>query len=261
MRILLIEDMKILASMMEEALINDGFVVDIAGSLEEAAAATGIAPYDIVLLDRKLPDGDGLSWLRSSRRNGFACPAIIMTAVAGVNDRIEGLNAGADDYVVKPFCIEELIARIRAILRRPPSIQDACLRAGNLEFDTASRQVWIGRREVRIPRRDLCLLEILIRRFERAVTRAALEESLYSFNDEVSSNAIEVGVYRLRSHLAEAGANVRVRTVRGVGYLLESIRRHANESTKSGEAFTRQMAGPSSGRGSASRRLLDTGAR
>jgi DNA-binding response OmpR family regulator len=260
MRILLIEDMKVLASMMEEALINDGFVVDVAGSLDEATAATGCAPYDIVLLDRKLPDGDGLSWLRTRRRSGFSCPAIIMTAVAGVNDRIEGLNAGADDYVAKPFSVEELIARIRAILRRPPSIQDANLRAGNLEFDTVSRQVWVDGSEVRIPRRDLCLLEVLIRRFERVVTRNALEESLYSFNDEVSSNAIEVGVYRLRAHLSEASANVRVRTVRGVGYLLEPVVRETSENAASGGLVARQIAKGSSDRRETSRRLLDTGA-
>jgi DNA-binding response OmpR family regulator len=258
MRILLIEDMKVLASMMEEALINDGFVVDVAGSLEEATAATECAAYDIVVLDRKLPDGDGLGWLRTRRRNGFSCPTIITTAMSGVNDRIEGLNAGADDYVAKPFSVEELIARIRAILRRPPSIQDARLRAGNLEFDSVGRQVWIDGCEVRIPRRDLCLLEVLIRRFERVVTRGALEESLYSFNDEVSSNAIEVGVYRLRAHLSEAGANVRVRTVRGVGYLLESMLRETGENAEAGEGIDRQS---SPDRRYTSRRLLDTGAR
>lgn len=255
MRVLLIEDMQAVALMIEDALIDDGFVVDVAGSLEEAAAATGCVPYDVVLLDRKLPDGDGLNWLRTSRRGGFSCPAIIMTAMADVNDRIEGLNGGADDYLAKPFIIGELIARIRAILRRPPSIQDTRLRVGNLEFDTASRQVWIEGSEIRIPRRDLCLLEVLIRRFDRVVTRGALEQSLYSFNDEVSSNAIEVGVYRLRAHLAEGGARIRVRTVRGVGYVLELSLPEPNEGRKAGKATNGQIAGRSAG----SRGLVETG--
>jgi DNA-binding response OmpR family regulator len=256
MRVLLIDDMKAVASMVEDALIDDGFVVDVAGSQEEATAAAGCAQYDVVLLDRRLPDGDGLNWLRARRRGGFACPAIIMTGMADVNDRIEGLNGGADDYVAKPFIIAELIARIRAILRRPPCIQDTRLRVGNLEFDTASRQVWIDGSEIRIPRRDLCLLEVLIRRFERVVTRGALEQSLYSFNDEVSSNAIEVGVYRLRAHLAEAGASVRVRTARGVGYVLELSRREAKENTEAGNVADRQIRR----RSAASRGLIDTGA-
>lgn len=239
MRVLLIEDMKALASMMEEALVDDGFVVDVVGSLEEAAAAIGCAQYDIMLLDRKLPDGDGMDWLRTRRRNGCACPAIIMTAMADVNDRIEGLNAGADDYVAKPFSLGELIARARAILRRPPSILNRSLQVGNLEFDTVSRQVWVDGSEIRIPRRELCLLEVLIRRFERVVTRGALEESLYSFNDEVSSNAMEVGVYRLRAHLTEAGASVRIRTARGVGYVLESVPREADASRETGDGRER----------------------
>ncbi|WBL81354.1 response regulator transcription factor [Bradyrhizobium xenonodulans] len=257
MRILLIEDMNVLAAMMEEALTSDGFVVDVVEALEDAAAAIECAPYDIVLLDRKLPDGDGLSWLRARRRCGFACPTIITTAVAGVHDRIEGLNAGADDYLVKPFSVDELIARIRAVLRRPPSLQNPSLRAGNLEFDTVSRQVWINGCEVRIPRRDLCLLEVLVRRFERVVTRGSLEESLYSFNDEVSSNAIEVGVYRLRAHLSEAAANVRVRTVRGVGYVLEAVSRDKRVDAKAGDGVARSSP---SERREASRRLLGTGA-
>lgn len=222
MRVLVVEDQKRLAGVIMDMLKANGFVADPAYSLNEATDAAAVTQYDAILLDRALPDGDGLDWLRTQRKRGVCVPVLFMSAEhAGVDDRVDGLNAGADDYVVKPFNMDEFVARLRAVLRRPSSALEPVLRAGNLEFDPASRQVWVGTTEVHVPRREACLLEVLLRRFGRVVPRAALEESLYSFNDEVTANAIEVGVYRLRAHLGGAGATVNIRTARGVGYVLE----------------------------------------
>ncbi len=161
-------------------------------------------------------------WLRRRRSDGWLVPALILTAeMDSVDDRVEGLNAGADDYILKPVNMDELIARLRAVLRRPPDALDPVLRAGNIEFDSASRQVWIDGKSLKMPRREISLLEVFMRRPERVVPRIVLEESLFSYDDEVSSNALEVGIYRLRHHLTKAQASVVIRTDRGLGYALE----------------------------------------
>jgi DNA-binding response OmpR family regulator len=222
MRILLIEDQRDLAAVMADGLKDRGFVVDGARTIEEASGAVLLASYDMILVDRRLPDGDGLDWVKKQRRLGSSTPIIVITAtMPEVDDRIEGLNAGADDYVLKPVLLDELVARIRAVLRRPAGTLGPVLRAGNVELDLTSRQVAIGGAAIHIPRREIGLIEVLMRRFGRVTPRAALEASLYSFDDEVSPNAMEVAVYRLRTHLARSGATVTIRTVRGMGYILE----------------------------------------
>lgn len=222
MRILLIEDQRDLAAVMADGLKDSGFVVDGARTIEEASSAVLLASYDMILVDRRLPDGDGLDWVKKQRRLGSSTPIIVITAtMPEVDDRIEGLNAGADDYVLKPVLLDELVARIRAVLRRPAGTLGPVLRAGNVELDLTSRQVAIGGAAIHIPRREIGLIEVLMRRFGRVTPRAALEASLYSFDDEVSPNAMEVAVYRLRTHLARSGATVTIRTVRGMGYILE----------------------------------------
>jgi DNA-binding response OmpR family regulator len=234
MRILLIEDQRELAAVLADGLKDSGFAVDTARTVAEACEAVALAPYDMILVDRKLPDGDGLDWVRRQRRLGSSTPVIVITAtMPDVDDRIEGLNAGADDYVLKPVLIDELVARIRAVLRRPRTAFLPVLNAGNIALDLTSRQVSIGGLPVHIPRREVGLIELLMRRFGRVVPRAALEESLYSFDDEVSPNAIEVAVYRLRTHLARSGATVTIRTVRGMGYALEEDTRPAGKITGS----------------------------
>ena len=142
MRILLIEDQRELAAVMADGLKDSGFAVDTVRTIAEASEATLLAAYDIILIDRKLPDGDGLDFLRKERRLGSSTPAIVITAtMPEVDDRVEGLNAGADDYVLKPVLIDELVARIRAVLRRPASSLDPVLHAGNVELDLTTRQV------------------------------------------------------------------------------------------------------------------------
>jgi DNA-binding response OmpR family regulator len=242
MRILLIEDQRDLAAVMADGLKDSGFVVDGARTIEDASSAVLLASYDMILVDRQLPDGDGLDWVKKQRRLGSSTPIIVITAtMPEVDDRIEGLNAGADDYVLKPVLLDELVARIRAVLRRPAGTIGPVLRAGNVELDLTSRQVAIGGAAIHIPRREIGLIEVLMRRFGRVTPRAALEASLYSFDDEVSPNAMEVAVYRLRTHLSKSGATVTIRTVRGMGYILEEDA--GRERTDGSAERTLQVAG------------------
>ena len=225
MRVLLVEDEPKVAAVISDILKFHGFTADSVGTLEDASESVAVVTYDAILLDRKLPDGDGLHWLRHRRRSGWPVPALILTAeMDSVDDRIEGLNGGADDYILKPVNMDELIARLRAVLRRPTTAFGPVMRAGNVEFDPAGRQVWVNGSSVKVPRREICLLEVLMRRFGRVVPKTALEESLFSYDNEVSSNALEVGIYRLRTHLSKSGATVSIRTDRGIGYILELAR-------------------------------------
>lgn len=220
MRLLTIEDEQELAELTAGALGRAGFAVDIAGSLAEAEEAVAVMSYDAIILDLGLGDGDGLSLLRSLRGHGASVPVLILTARDALEDRVIGLDSGADDYVLKPFHMAELISRIRAVLRRPNSALGVRLEIGNLVFETAHRQVTVSDRIVSLSTRELALLEILLRRAERVVTREAIEQSLYSFEADLGSNALEVLVHRLRRKLQEAGAALQIHTLRGVGYLL-----------------------------------------
>jgi DNA-binding response OmpR family regulator len=146
---------------------------------------------------------------------------IVLTARDAVADRVLGLNGGADDYLVKPFAIEELVARVNAVLRRPAEAFNLRLRVGNLEFDTAHREASVDGRAIQLPRREVGLLELLLRRAGRVVTRDALQDALYGAGDEIESNAVDANLSRLRKHLSESGAGVSIRAVRGVGYLIQ----------------------------------------
>lgn len=221
MRLLLIEDEPELSKLVSGNLSRSGFAVDTASSLDEAGAAVKAMNYDAILLDLRLPDGDGLDLLKSLRSRGDRTPVIALTARDAVADRVRGLNAGADDYLVKPFAIEELVARVNAILRRPNENLDLRLRLANLEFDTAHREAFIGGQPLALPRRELGLLELLLRRARRVVTRDALQDALYGEGDEIESNAVDANLSRLRKRLSEAGAQIRIRAVRGVGYLMQ----------------------------------------
>jgi two-component system OmpR family response regulator len=223
MRTLLVDNQKDLAAAMRNCLVVNGFAVDVTRTLDEASAAFDCATYDVLVLDSILPDGDGMSWLKRLRHEGHITPAVVVSTLNEVDRRIEALNGGADDFLPKPVHLGELIARIRAVLRRTNQLVSPQIEVGNLSFDPIGRQAKIRGVSALIARRDLCLLEALLRRFGRVVARTSLEESLYSFENEVSPNAIEVGVYRLRSHLSRARATVRIRTVRGIGYVLEEI--------------------------------------
>lgn len=220
MRLLLIEDNARLGALIVDGLVQDGFVVDWRETLEEGLEARGLAPYDLILLDLGLPDGDGLDLVRQLRRNRDSVPILILTARGGLGERIAGLDVGADDYLVKPFDIAELAARCRALLRRPGSCLGVILQAGNVALDTANRSLEVAGASVAMPPRELALLEHLLRRAGQVVAKTLLEDQLYAMDAEVTPNALEVAVSRLRKRLAAAHADLALRTAHGVGYAL-----------------------------------------
>jgi DNA-binding response OmpR family regulator len=220
MRILLVEDEAEMAAALSSALKRYDMVVDHVPTLGEAEEAISAAVHGAVLLDRRLPDGDGLTLIPKLRARASGVPIIMLTARGELADRIAGLDGGADDYLTKPFAIEELLARLRAVLRRPADLQPDVLKAGRLSFDFGHREASIDGRPLELPRRELLVLETLLRRMGRTVIRSALEEAVYNFDDAVQSNALDTHISRLRRKLAEADAGVEIHGIRGVGYLL-----------------------------------------
>lgn len=222
MRLLLVEDDPDLGEALVANLARDGFAVDRVADLASAEAALAASPYDLVLLDLGLPDGDGLELLRRLRRRRSNLPVLVLTARDAVEERVAGLEAGADDYLVKPFAHAELVARIRAVLRRPGRDLGAAIEVGRLLLEPATGHVEVGGRPLLLPRRERMLLEALMRRAGRVVTRRVLEEALWDQDSEIESNTLESHVSRLRKKLVDSAAGVQIRTVRGVGYLLEA---------------------------------------
>jgi len=220
MRILLVEDEVEMVAALASALKRYDMVVDHVPTLAEAEEAIAADVHGAVLLDRQLPDGDGLALIPKLRARADGVPIIVLTARGELTDRIEGLDSGADDYLAKPFAVEELLARLRAVLRRPAGMQPDIVKAGRLAFDFSHREASVDGRPLDLPRRELLVLETLVRRLGRTVLRAALEESVYSFDDAVQSNALDTHVSRLRRKLADVDASVEIHGIRGVGYLL-----------------------------------------
>ena len=220
MRILFVEDNLRLATLVRKGMEKEGFTVDAFGTITEAEEAIELTPYDAAILDLGLPDGDGIDLLKFMQEKKKAYPVLILTARDGIGDRVKGLNAGADDYLLKPFAMEELTARVRALLRRPDGGTTVNLVAGNIIFDTASREVSIDGAVIKISPREMSVLEQLMRRAGRVVAKDALESKLYGFGDEVSANSVEANISRLRKRLVQAKSSVSVHTLRGVGYLL-----------------------------------------
>ena len=230
MRILLVEDHENLGAAVEEALERARFLADWVRDLDEAETALAGRTYDLILLDLSLPDGDGLEFLRQVRSARVHTPIIVLTARGGLNDRIAGLDDGADDYLVKPFQLSEMISRVRAVLRRPERLVIEPIRLGRVALDPASGDVTIADRPAVLSRREQQLLVALLRRSGRVCSRSHLEESLYDQSADVGPNALESTVSRLRAYLSLHGSGVDVRTVRGVGYLLADA--HADFDTE-----------------------------
>jgi len=220
MRLLLIEDNQRLADYIGTALENAGFAVDQVGTTGDADGAIATTHYDTLLLDLGLPDMDGLIWLGHQRRRQMTRPVLVLTARDSLEDLVAGLNQGADDYLRKPFELDELIARVRALLRRPGEALGVKLAAGNVTFDTSGREVTVNGVPVEFGRREMDGLELLMRRTGRVVPKSAIEDAIYSFGEDLASNAIEVLVHRIRRRLQEAGADMYIHTLRGVGYVL-----------------------------------------
>ncbi len=218
MRILLVEDDPMIGKTLKAALSQDGYTVDWVhdGAAGKAAIDSADGAYALVLLDLGLPRKSGLDLLKEMRRAGNKARVIVVTARDAIADRVAGLDAGADDYLVKPFSLEELAARMRALLRRDIAREDNVLRNGDLALDTGARTVTKGTAQVDLSAREFALLAALLERPGTALSKAQLEEKLYGWGEEVESNTVEVHVHNLRKKLgAEA-----IRTIRGVGYVI-----------------------------------------
>jgi two-component system OmpR family response regulator len=216
MRVLLVEDTADLARTVCDYLRGHGHAVDLAATVEEARDAWAVADYACVILDLGLPDGSGLELLRARRRAGDRTPVIIATAFDQITDRIAGLDAGADDYVTKPFDLGELVARLRAHARRAGGLPSSTVEIGPLRINRASATVRRDDAEIRLTSREWSVLDALLAARGRVLSKPALEEALYAFDDMVEGNAVEVYVSRLRAKL---GAGV-IETRRGLGYFI-----------------------------------------
>jgi two-component system OmpR family response regulator len=218
-RILIIEDDSVLADGLSRTLRHADYAVDSAASGIEADNVLAAQPYDLVILDLGLPGLDGFEVLRRMRRRGSSAPVLVLTARDALQDRVKGLDLGADDYMIKPFDLPELEARVRALIRRGQSGGASVLSHGALVLDTAGRRATLNGEPLDLSARELGVLEVLMMRAGRVVNKEQLAEQLYGWDEEVGPNAIEVYVHRLRRKLEPAG--VSIRTIRGLGYLLE----------------------------------------
>ena len=220
MRLLVVEDSDELARLLAKGLQAAGFDVDFLTSAGEARAALATTRYAALILDLGLPDGDGLSILRELRHRQDPTPVLVLTARGGVQDRVSGLRSGADDYLVKPFAFDELVARVEALLRRPGQLLGSPLQLANVVFDTESRQTFISDAPQALSSRESAVLELLMRRKDTVVPKKLLEDHIFGLTGDVGSNAVEVYIHRLRKQLADRGAAVKIHTIRGVGYVM-----------------------------------------
>ena len=214
MRLLVVEDDEILRDAVEAGLALAGFTVDAVDTIEDARAAASSWTYDAVILDLTLPDGDGLDLLQDWRNQRSAIPVLLLTARNAIQDRIAGLDGGADDYLGKPFDLNELAARVRAIARRAQGRATPLLQSGDVSLDPAIREVTLSGASVSLSRREFTVLQALMEQPGRSLSRAQLEERLYGWQEEVESNAIEVHIHNLRAKLGRS----LIQTVRGEGY-------------------------------------------
>ena len=220
MRLLVVEDNADLAELMLPGLARQGFAADLMATAADAEAAVLSAHYAAMILDLGLPDEDGLSLLKRLRKAGAQLPVLALTARGSVADRVDGLKAGADDYLVKPFAMEELAARLQALLRRPGQLMSDNLTVGDVSLDLQSRQVLVRGKFEPFSAREIDLLELLMRRAGRVVQKAFVEDHLFGLSAPVGSNAVEVAIHRLRRRLQTLEARVAVHTVKGVGYFI-----------------------------------------
>jgi len=216
MRILLLEDQPGLSEAIASHLTSKGFNVDVACNIKQADAALQVGNFDAAFFDLSLPDGDGIALLTRLRQRANKLPVIIMTARDQISDRIRGLEAGADDYVVKPFDLNELVARLQAVLRRYGGNPNPVLRIGRFEIDRTGYRVLIEGTDAQLTAKEWAVFEKLMTKPGGLVSKEQLEGALYSFNDEVGSNTLEVYVSRLRKKLGKEA----IETVRGLGYRL-----------------------------------------
>ncbi|MEJ1120973.1 response regulator [Phyllobacterium sp. CCNWLW109] len=217
MRVLLVEDDQTLGEAVRDHVASTYHAVDWMQTIDDATASVRVVEYGLILLDLRLPDGSGINFLRTLRSRGNATPVIILTAHDQISDRIEGLNAGADDYLVKPFNLDELTARILAVTRRHSGNSSSEIIVGTLRINIASRSIFSGKHEIILSGREWAVLDKLLARAGAVVSKSQIEEALYAFGWEVESNTVEVYISRLRKKLGRE----HVATIRGVGYKIE----------------------------------------
>ena len=220
MRLLVVDDNAKLRQLLVGLFTGARYAVDAVGTAREAREALAAASYDLVLLELRLPDADGATVLRELRQRGLGIPVLVGTQVTDLERRVDVLDQGADDVMVKPFSSDELLARVRALLRRPPNVLNRVLSIGNISLDTNARAVQVGGDALELTRREIAVLETLMRNRARPVAKRTLEEAVYCFAEDVSPNAIEAAVSRVRRRLDHAGARVTISAARGMGYLL-----------------------------------------
>lgn len=220
MRILIVEDDPEVADLLVRTIRKTAWAPDVVGTGREALEALAINEYDVVVLDLNLPDMSGVDVCRRWREDGGNTPILMLTARAGLNDRVNGLDAGADDYLPKPFAVEELLARLRALIRRPPSTLAPRLAIADLELDPNTRIVHRASKPIRLTAREYGLLEYLLRNPRRVVSRAQILEHVWDDNFDPVANAVDVLVGRVRRKVTPSGANQLIHTVRGGGYML-----------------------------------------
>lgn len=221
MRVLAVEDEKKTASFIRKALQSEGFAVDMLHDGAEALVAVGNTPFDVVVLDVMLPGRDGLSVVRQMREGNITIPVLLLTARGEVSEKVEGLNAGADDYLPKPFALEELIARVRALGRRVGNSKLVTLRVGDLTLDTVTRKVTRAGNPILLAPREYLLLEFLMRSAGRICGRMAIVEKVWDYDFDPGSNLVDVYIMRLREKIDADYEPKLLQTVRGIGYVLK----------------------------------------
>ena len=220
MRILVVEDERAIAAFLRQGLTEAGYAVDLAVDGAEALHWAAIAAYDAILLDVMLPEQDGLAVCAELSRRGVRTPVLMLTARDTIGDRVDGLDSGADDYLVKPFAFAELLARIRALLRREPALKGTVLQVADLTLDSVSREVRRGGREITLTTKEYSLLEFLMRHPNQSLTRATIAEHVWDYDFDNLTNIIDVHVFALRRKLDDGHEVKLLHTVRGVGYRL-----------------------------------------
>jgi DNA-binding response OmpR family regulator len=222
MRILLVEDEPKMADAIRRILVAEHYAVDVTGDGLEALGFADQREYDVIVLDRLLPGLEGVGVVRALRSKGIATPVLMLTALGALEHRVEGLDAGADDYLAKPFAFSELLARLRALARRSPELAGERLVAGDIELDPVRHQVTVGGRSELLSAREYALLGYLIRHAGQVVTRQQILDSVWGADPDVYSNVVDLYIHYLRRKLASLGRQHALRTVRGVGYALRS---------------------------------------
>ena len=221
MRILIVEDEKKTASYLKKGLVENGYVVDCAENGEDGLHLATTGDYDLVVLDIMLPERDGWSLIGELRRAGRQTPVLFLTARDSVQDRVKGLELGADDYLVKPFAFSELLARVRSIMRRGPSRQPEVLKIADLELDLVKHKATRAGQRLDLTPKEFALLSLLVRRAGEALSRTLIAEQVWDMNFDSDNNVIDVAIRRLRRKMDDPFPRKLVHTVRGVGYVLE----------------------------------------